>query len=95
MFEVVSIKGKKSPARQCTQRHEAIRGKTLDVVKGKEDAYAGRQAYGKTNDLVNFGETPTIRMKLDWGDVQCMQKGHLKRGKRKPQVESLYNHSVH
>jgi hypothetical protein len=65
------------------------------MIKGKEDAYAGRQAQGEAYDLISFGEAPAIRMKLNGSDVQCVQKGHFERGKRKPEIESLYNHSVH
>jgi hypothetical protein len=65
------------------------------MVERKEDAYAGRQAQGKAYDLKSFGEAPAIRVKLNGSDVQYVQKGYLKRGKGKPEIESLYNHPVH
>jgi hypothetical protein len=65
------------------------------MIKRKEDAYAGRQAQGEAYDLISFGEAPAIRVKLNGSDIQYVQKGYLKRGKRKPEIESLYNHPVH
>jgi hypothetical protein len=54
------------------------------MVKRKENAYAGRQAQSEANNLISFGETPAIRVKLNRSNIQCVQEGYFKRGERKP-----------
>jgi hypothetical protein len=65
------------------------------MIKRKENPNAGYQVQGQTDDLVSFGKTPTVGVKLNRCDVQSMKQGDFKGRKGEPYVKGLYNDSIH